>query len=1388
MTRTRYLLLLLAVLVGAAARGQDFNPDSPEEPSSRYRLSVKASPAEAATVKGGGMYVVNKRVTVSATATDAKWKFRNWTDSNSEVVSDKASFTYTTTNANVTLTANYDEVKTSVLTIAYDPQGIADGKVTTYAVGTAVTVSAPSYSSYTFVNWTSKTGEVVSSNSSFTYTVTLADETLTAHYRYTPGSPSEPSETKPKHKVYLVANPAAANSFSQTSGFAVSEGSSYSVTAYDNSGYVLKNWTIDGEVVGTANTYQGVMGKTDITLVANYTYSPSGPSEPSSDATSRHTLYCSTVSVNKGETVLMPVYLENTGNVKSLTFTLSLPEGFTASTSGIQTTSRTSGYEVSATLSGTSLTVALSGGSQISDHNGVIVHIPLTASDETAEGKYGVSFSDMTATALDGSSVSLTCRKGWIAVIDPVEDGLQAQFSIDRYMNRAQFTNMSSENAVSFLWEFGDGTTSTERDPMHIYTSEGTYTVRLTARGSVKSSVVEQGVVINPSSTWKSGGDYTLDESRTSVRNFTSLHETVDLLSRCTPEGEIIITVAEGKNFVMDATHADSLSLLTTLKERLVSSGFALTFKGTDAESNVLTFNANSTSADLQATMAFIATLKTDNAKVSLNGALIEISEIGKYESQAMCSGNSTEPVPFTAISSSDKVSVTWTASVSAGCQITGFETSGSGDLPSMTLTNGASSADKIAYQVNVTLGGVLMYTYIYNLYVNPLLAGKTLTLSSPADAAEINYGSYQLRWNAPSAPVNGYRLTLHRTVNEVSTDEVYNTTNTYYNISAVPGASYTWTVTAIGECDELTSDTRTFTVRKQADLTVVSVTAPEEAKAGNSITVTAVVRNIGGADTQGSSWSDALYYGTEPNNLAAATLVSRQSHSGTLAAGGEYEVTWNVTCPEASLGTVYYYVVTDCNSNEAETDENNNSACSSALGIISKYVAEADFEALKNLYNATNGGAWKKGWRISNNAITAAAWPGVTFDEEGNVTAISLPDNNIAGTLPTEGSALPHLTSLNLSRNPLKGDLAAFCSQFAALTTLNMSYCRFTGLTAALPSTINSLDLSYQCNDLALSTVTLQSWTMGDITSDIQLGTIIGYNHASQSFDLHPRLQLRTASGNSYVGYMEYSDGGYRYRLSGDYKYAQNTEFIVQSTEGSGQYTRMRATLSWTTGDANVDAAVDVLDAQHTLNYILGRSSGSFNFVAADTYASGSINVQDVVATINLFIDEEESTAAKSYHRLQQSIDGAVAANVLDIRDGYLWIDAVDNVAALDVTISGAKAEELKLMMSSLRYQMVTHNTPSGVRVVIMSPAGYTLSGSVRLLRLPEGSVVTRAMGADEEAKAVSVVPASATTGIGSISTSDPEGRTYDLNGRMVEGAMPHGVYIRNGKKTLKH
>ena len=35
---------------------------------------------------------------------------------------------------------------------------------------------------------------------------------------------------------------------------------------------------------------------------------------------------------------------------------------------------------------------------------------------------------------------------------------------------------------ISYLWNFGDGTTSTEANPTHVYGEKGTYTVELTVK------------------------------------------------------------------------------------------------------------------------------------------------------------------------------------------------------------------------------------------------------------------------------------------------------------------------------------------------------------------------------------------------------------------------------------------------------------------------------------------------------------------------------------------------------------------------------------------------------------------------------------------------------------------------------------------------------------------------------------------------------------------------------------------------------------------------------------------------------------------------------------------------------------------------------------------
>ena len=47
-------------------------------------------------------------------------------------------------------------------------------------------------------------------------------------------------------------------------------------------------------------------------------------------------------------------------------------------------------------------------------------------------------------------------------------------------LENIEFSN-SSSNSVEYLWNFGDGTTSTEEHPQHSYSSPGLYTVSLAA-------------------------------------------------------------------------------------------------------------------------------------------------------------------------------------------------------------------------------------------------------------------------------------------------------------------------------------------------------------------------------------------------------------------------------------------------------------------------------------------------------------------------------------------------------------------------------------------------------------------------------------------------------------------------------------------------------------------------------------------------------------------------------------------------------------------------------------------------------------------------------------------------------------------------------------------
>lgn len=59
-----------------------------------------------------------------------------------------------------------------------------------------------------------------------------------------------------------------------------------------------------------------------------------------------------------------------------------------------------------------------------------------------------------------------------------------------------QFTDLSAGDPTSWLWNFGDGTTSTEQNPTHVYSTPGSWTVSLTAANASGSHTVTRTDVI----------------------------------------------------------------------------------------------------------------------------------------------------------------------------------------------------------------------------------------------------------------------------------------------------------------------------------------------------------------------------------------------------------------------------------------------------------------------------------------------------------------------------------------------------------------------------------------------------------------------------------------------------------------------------------------------------------------------------------------------------------------------------------------------------------------------------------------------------------------------------------------------------------------------------
>ena len=129
--------------------------------------------------------------------------------------------------------------------------------------------------------------------------------------------------------------------------------------------------------------------------------------------------------------------------------------------------------------------------------------------------------------------------------------------------------------------------------------------------------------------------------------------------------------------------------------------------------------------------------------------------------------------------------------------------------------------------------------------------------------------------------------------------------------------------------------------------------------------------------------------------------------------------------------------------------------------------VPVGECEALVALYNSTNGTGWKDntGWLQTN---TPCSWHGVSCSG-GNVTQLTLGENRLNGTIPSELANLSRLRKIWLFTNQLSGEIPATLGSLPELQKLKLSGNRLSGNIPEILSNLSELqELNLRVNQLS--------------------------------------------------------------------------------------------------------------------------------------------------------------------------------------------------------------------------------------------------------------------------------------------------------------------------------
>lgn len=940
----KYILFILALVVSASMRGQ-YNPTNPTEPgvpTNRYTLTLQATPSEAGSFNVGTntSYTVGTNISLRA-YTNTNFTFTGW-ELDGQVISTSSSFTYTMPEKNVKLVAHYKYNPSnpgeppepvappvySTLQLAASP---SDGgyfnisSSNSYVVGASVSLRAYNNSNFVFSNWT-ENGEIISTSSSFVYVMKEGNPKLVANYAYTPSNPSEPSVPRLYHRLTLGCNPSGGGYFNVSSGNEYQEGSSVHLQAYSNQWYTFLNWTQDGEVISTNSSFYYAMPTSDVTLIANYSYNysydPSQPGEPGQPAADNH-IYGMTENGVRGQTITYPVYLENSSIVSGMVVDLQFPIGFAVDINDVRLAGRAVGHELGVeSLGDNSYRISLLGDEPFDGYNGKMFDLLVTIPDTASMGhNYPVTLTHGVMHGTDGTQTPIAVRSGYIYVEKVIEDGLYAKFSYDKLQGRVKFTNLSSGNATSYLWDFGDGSTSTEKSPLHIYAKSGYYTVTLTTKGEVDTDVAQMEVLINDESAWKVEGTFYLSDELSGVRYFTSAESLFDFINATSITGNIKIALKAGHTFdyPLDNAHTQTWN---SILASLAAKSYTLAFNKWGAGRNpVMNFGTEGEAID-QATIANVVangkSLLCDGVDMRWWGIGFNPAKIYELQNQTIHSGQNSAMVDFSPIST--ELRFAWTVS-ERPAGVSGYQLSGERTIPSMNIVNEGEGNCNLTYNIKGTYGGTSFCEFTNVITITPALVGLFTDLS-PANGTISESTSITLTWNRITNAV--YDVYLWNAENQPSKNPVVSgTTNLRYTSQSYcqNGNTYKWVIVARNEIQEIVSDTMTFSVRSLPNLHVYAVDCSEPV-AGEKFTVEWTVKNDGVGPTGQTRWNDYIwlvtdmYGGTIASTDGTSTnnprLLATVQNVKSLESGEAYQNSVDITLGERIYGNYYIIVASD--------------------------------------------------------------------------------------------------------------------------------------------------------------------------------------------------------------------------------------------------------------------------------------------------------------------------------------------------------------------------------------------------------------------------------------------------------------------------------------------